>query len=169
MFRCFFPDGYAESVFDIPYDALKSNGIFNLLFDVDNTLAPVASPEPDPAIADLFMRLKSAGFNICLLSNGGHGRAERFAGPLGVPFIAKAKKPAVGGLESAMRVLSARTADTAIIGDQIFTDILCGRRGKIHTVLVRPVAKNEQWYIKIKRMLEAPVLADYHAKRRQAR
>ena len=166
MLRFFYPDVYAESVFDVDYDGLKTNGIVNLLFDIDNTLAPVVSPDPDAGVIELFGKLTDAGFNICLLSNGGPGRAERFAEPLGVPFVAKAKKPAAAGLKKVLLILPADHTKTAIIGDQLFTDILCGKRNKIYSILVRQISEDEQWYIKIKRVLETPVLACFRKKRR---
>ena len=168
MFRYFFPDSYAKDVSDVQYGDLKSNGIVNLLFDIDNTLSPVAVPEPDVKTIDLIARLKDMGFNICLLSNGGYKRAARFAAPLGVPFVAKAGKPASKGLNNALGAIDAITANTAVIGDQIFTDILCGKRNNIYAALVRPVSGHEQWYIKLKRVLEAPVLTRYFKKQRAA-
>jgi len=165
MYRFFYPDGFAPSVYKIRYDELKTDGINNLLFDIDNTLAPVRARKPTPELVALFDGLKASGFNICLLSNGKAPRVREFAGELNVPFIAKARKPALRGMKSALGMLSAEYSKTAIIGDQIFTDILCGKITKTRAVLVEPITKTEQWYIKIKRFLEKFILNEYKRKK----
>ena len=42
----FAPDIYEQSIFNINYKALKKSGIKCLLFDLDNTLAPIKSTMP---------------------------------------------------------------------------------------------------------------------------
>ena len=44
--------------------------------------------------------------------------------------------------------------DTAVIGDQIFTDILGGKRMNLYTILVEPISKREFFGTKIMRILE---------------
>jgi len=165
MMKYFYPDVYVSSIFDIPYDELLSEGIKNILFDIDNTLAPINVPEPGTELIVLFNKLRDMGFSICILSNGGTGRVNVYANALGVPFIAKAGKPFSKGVDTALKILNAGYSDTVIIGDQLFTDILCGKRKKIKTVLVKPISNVEEWYVKLKRIFEKPVLAGYLRKR----
>jgi len=159
--KYFYPDIYESSVFNIPYDDLWSDGIKNILFDIDNTLAPINVPEPGTELLVFFDKLKETGFNICILSNGGEGRVNVYANALGAPFVAKAKKPFSKGVEKALKILSADCSNSVIIGDQLFTDIFCGKRKKIKTVLVKPISNVEEWYVKLKRILEKPVMAGY--------
>jgi len=165
MKNLFFPDAYAPSVYDIDYDGLLAGGIVNLLFDVDNTLAAVREALPSAELKFLFASLANMGFRVCLLSNGGARRVKLFASELGASYVAKSKKPAFKGLRLALSMLDAERGDTAIIGDQLFTDVLCGKRARIHAILVKPISADEQWYIKLKRMLETPLLAAYMRKR----
>ena len=47
------PDMYQKSIHTINYDSLLSRGIKCLLFDLDNTLAPITEKTPNEKIADL--------------------------------------------------------------------------------------------------------------------
>ena len=165
MINLIYPDAYASSVYDIDYGGLKAGGIVNLLFDVDNTLAAVREALPTAELKSLFASLTNEGFRVCLLSNGGAQRVKLFASELGASYVAKSKKPAFKGLRLALSMLDAKHSDTAIIGDQLFTDVLCGRRARINAILVKPISTDEQWYIKLKRVLEMPLLAAYMRKR----
>ena len=161
MMRTFFPDRHAPSVYDIPYDELKSKGYINILFDIDNTLERVSVPTPGRALVSFFNGLTEAGFSVCLLSNGRRRRVSTFAAALDVPYVCKASKPLFHGANKALALLGADKASSVIIGDQIFTDVLCGRLNKIYTVLVRPLSNEEEWFVKLKRLIEKPVLREY--------
>ena len=62
MFRCFFPDEYLNSAYDIDYDRLYREGYRGLIYDIDNTLVPHGAPADERAIA-LFRHLKELGFS----------------------------------------------------------------------------------------------------------
>jgi predicted HAD superfamily phosphohydrolase YqeG len=49
-------------------------------------------------------------------------------------------------------------AQTAVVGDQIFTDILGGNRAGLYTILVKPLARREFVGTKINRTLEIFIL-----------
>ena len=42
----------------------------------------------------------------------------------------------------------------AVVGDQIFTDVLGGNRAGCFTILTEPFDKNEFWFVKVKRLFE---------------
>jgi len=169
MFSYFFPDLSEQTIFNIPYGRLKESGRVNLLFDIDNTLAPVNVGEPGSELIFFITKLKNMGFNICLLSNGGKKRVKSFAEILEVKYVPKARKPFKKGVNKALALLSADTENSVIIGDQIFTDILCGKRNNIYAILVRPMSKTEEWFVKLKRVFEKPVLAEYERKQADER
>ena len=58
-------------------------------------------------------------------------RAKRYAQSLGVPYIGHAGKPKPGSFRRAMEQMGAGPGQTAIVGDQIFTDILGGKRAGV--------------------------------------
>ena len=162
MFNKLFPDKYFDSVYDIDYGALRLAGVSYLVFDIDNTLAPFDVSEPYPQTIKLFADLRFQGFNICLLSNNSHARVEAFNARLGVASVARARKPGRGGLHRALAQLGAANSNTAIIGDQIFTDVWCAKRNGLLSVLVKPVCPGrDEFMVRIKRVLEKYVIRQY--------
>lgn len=129
-----------RSIFDIEPSALAAAGIRLLLADLDNTLVPYGVPEPDEAVRAWERALKAEGVKLFILSNNRKSdRARRFAEALGVPFIGHAGKPKTPSFYRAMEEMGCTPAQTAIVGDQIFTDILGGRRAGVTTLLVEPI------------------------------
>ena len=162
-----FPKEAAASVYDIDYDKLWQAGIRGLIFDIDNTLVTFDIPTPPAEIVDLLHGLKRKGFGICLLSNNCEERVKGFSQNLGYHHIWKAKKPGLTGISRAMEHLGLAAEQVAIVGDQIFTDCLVGNRLGIHTILTTPIAKRDEWTVKLKRLPEKFVLRAYE-QRRQA-
>ena len=134
------PHWTGGSIFDIDPAALARRGITLLLADLDNTLAPYGVPEPSDRVRAWNSALEQAGVTLFVLSNNRHPqRPERFAHALGVPFLGHAGKPKPGGFLRAMERMGRTPAQTAIVGDQIFTDILGGRNAGVFTLLVEPI------------------------------
>ena len=52
---------------------------------------------------------------------------EQFAERLGLPCIAQAMKPLPWGVRAAVKKLESQPSQTAIVGDQIFADVMAGR------------------------------------------
>ena len=123
-----------RSIFDIEPAALARRGIRLLLADLDNTLAPYGEPEPTQAVRDWAAALGEQGITLFVLSNNRHPeRPRRFSQALGVPFLGHAGKPKPGGFRRAMEQMSCTPEQTAIVGDQLFTDILGGRNAGVFT------------------------------------
>jgi len=127
-------------IYEIPPKALAERGIRLLLADLDNTLVPYGVPEPDQALRDWKAALSAAGVTLFVLSNNRKpDRPRRFSEALGVPFIGHAGKPKAASFHEAMARMGCTPEQTAIVGDQIFTDILGGRNAGVTTLLVEPI------------------------------
>ena len=160
MFRCFFPDEYLDSTYDINFDKLYAEGYRGLLFDIDNTLVPHGAPADERACA-LFAHLKELGFRSCFLSNNQIERVSSFNDVIGESFIENAHKPSVKNYRKAMEMLGTDTSNTIFIGDQLFTDIYGAKRAGIRNILVKPIHPKEEIQIVLKRYLEKIVLYFY--------
>jgi len=165
----FFPDMYLDSIFKIEYDELFSRGMRGLVYDIDNTLAEIDRPEPNDRLIVLFDSLKEMGYDICLLSNNNEGRVRRFNEKLKIHAIHRAAKPRSRGIKKAMSLLGTDEKNTVIIGDQIFTDVWCGKSHGLYTILVRPVAKKDELTVRFKRWPERIILALYQHKAKRER
>ena len=150
----FFPREHYNSVFEIDYETLYAKGFRGLIFDIDNTLAAFDIPDPPAEVVELINHLKQIGFGVCLLSNNNEQRVVAFNNPLELPAIHKAGKPKKRGILKAVSLLNLPKEQTAIIGDQLFTDIWGGNRCGVHTILVDPLATRDEWTVKLKRKPE---------------
>ena len=160
MFRCFFPDEYLDSAYDIDYEKLYQEGYRGLLFDIDNTLVPHGAPADERAVK-LFARLREIGFKSCFLSNNQIERVASFNEKIGEHYIENAHKPAVRNYERAMELLGTDRSNTVFIGDQLFTDVWGAKRAGIRNILVKPIHPKEEIQIVLKRYLEKIVLHFY--------
>lgn len=134
------PNGFYESVLDIRPEDLRRRGITLLLADLDNTLVPYKTPLPTQELKQWREELAAGGVELFLLSNSRKpSRPQRFANALGIDFIGHAGKPKGGGYRKAMERTGRTAEQTAIVGDQIFTDVLGGTLAGITTILVRPI------------------------------
>jgi len=68
-------------------------------------------------------------------------------------------KPRRKGLAAALEMIGSESARTAMIGDQVFTDVLGGRRMGMYTILVKPMARREFVGTKVSRLFERGLLA----------
>ena len=161
MLEIFFPDEHVTSIYHIDLLKLKQKNIVGLIFDIDNTLVPYFVDQADSRLIDYFTQLQRQGFKICLLSNSSAQRVKKFQHALKVPVVASARKPFIGKLRQAMALIATASTNTAIIGDQVFTDVWAGNRAGITTILVNPISRREQWRTWIKRGLEAKLLQIY--------
>ncbi|HHW56721.1 MAG TPA: YqeG family HAD IIIA-type phosphatase [Clostridia bacterium] len=158
MYKKLIPDMIVESIHKIDLNLLKEKGISNLVLDIDNTLVPKESKIPDKTTIEWLEKVKKEGFGVCLVSNNTKKRVNEFREKIDVPGIAWAIKPRKGAFKKALKILDAKPHETALIGDQIFTDILGGKRAGLYTILVKPLSKEELGWTKLMRKAERHVL-----------
>lgn len=133
-------DFLADSIYDISIEALARRGIKLLLADLDNTLVPYGVPLPDEKLINWRDELHAYGITLFVLSNNRHEHRPRiFSEGLDVPYIGHAAKPYQKSFLRAMEEMHVTKEQTAIIGDQIFTDVLGGNRAGVTTILVKPI------------------------------
>ena len=130
----------ADDIYKIRGEALARQGIRLLLADLDNTLVPYGVPLPDERLKAWRDDLAAHGVTLFVLSNNRHeSRPRIFSEGLEVPYIGHAGKPKTPSFHQAMEQMGVTKEQTAIIGDQVFTDVLGGNRAGVTTILVRPI------------------------------
>ena len=65
----FRPDYIFEKTTKITPDFLRSQGVTNLLLDVDNTLTTHDNPQPSPGIEDWLAEMRANGISMMIISN----------------------------------------------------------------------------------------------------
>lgn len=159
--RQFYPDCEADSAYTIDYEDLYERGFRGLIFDIDNTLVPHGAPATEEARTH-FCRLREMGFQTMLLSNNRESRVQPFAEEVGSRYLHKAGKPGQAGYKRAMGLMGTAAANTAFVGDQLFTDVWGAKKAGMYTFLVKPIHPKEEIQIVLKRYPERIVLYFYH-------
>jgi len=158
MFEFLAPDEVAASVSEVDLDALAERGIEGLLLDVDNTLVGWGSLDMSEATIEWVTRAK-ARFSLCLLSNSvGGKRMRRLAEQLDIPAIAVwglGRKPFRGGVAASLKLTGTSPERTALIGDQLLTDIAAGNRSGLHTIWVEKISPMEFIGTRLNRNVES--------------
>ncbi|MDZ4064537.1 MAG: YqeG family HAD IIIA-type phosphatase [Coriobacteriia bacterium] len=153
------PDLYYSSVFSIDLDDLRRRHVDTLLVDLDNTLLPRDTNLVTAEHHEWARRLSDAGFSVCLVSNNWHERVHAVASEMGFELVSKAVKPLPFAFLRALRLVGARRSGAAVIGDQLFTDVLGGKLLGMTTVLVQPLSSADLPHTLVLRRIERLVLA----------
>lgn len=152
------PQFLLRDVYDLTDEFLKEHGIRGIIFDIDNTLVGFRTPVPTAENLELFARLQGQGVQIAIASNNSAKRVDRFAEGLGIPAYHRSCKPLGFILGKIRREFGLKNGQIALVGDQIYTDMLGGNCAGMITALVEPIDHKETVFFKVKRAMERPVI-----------
>ena len=149
-----YPKAYFEKVQDITIQFLIKNKIKALVLDVDNTLI-AKNKEISEEIISWAKEIRGQGVKLYILSNtNDKKKVIKIANTLKIPYAYFGMKPLKIGFKKVQKQLQEPFERIAIVGDQIFTDIIGGNRCKMFTILVDPIEEKEYWYTAWKRPIE---------------
>ena len=155
MNRIFVPNQYVASLRDVDPRSLMEVGIRGVLLDLDNTLVSWRRSDLDPNMEEWVARAIEAGLKLCIVSNTWRrSRIQNIADQLHIPYILRAGKPRRGSLTRALEMVGTAPAETAVIGDQLFTDVVGGNRIGAYTILCVPMPGQEFFGTSIVRNFE---------------
>ena len=159
-----FPHKIYDDVTGIRPEYLQEKGIRGLLLDIDGTLARTKDPEPSPAIDAWLREMQENGIQLYILSNNkSPARTESYAKRIGCDWRHKSKKPSTKGFLAAAEHLGLQPHELAIVGDQIYTDVLGGLRSGMWTLMVQST-DTYLWYFPLRRLVELPFRFERRAK-----
>jgi HAD superfamily phosphatase (TIGR01668 family) len=164
MLRKLCPQVQTESVAKLQPEFFAEQGIKGIIVDLDNTLVAWGGDVLDPEMEAWVRQMKAAGLRLCILSNALENRVKKVGETLGVPFVSRAVKPRKSPFKKAMEILGTIPEETAVIGDQLFTDILGGNRLDLYTVWTTPISKEEFVSTKAVRRIERLVVRRFRRK-----
>ena len=159
-----YPKGYFKKVSEISLEYLKQNNIKGLILDVDNTLIDYYRNMTDDTI-NWLKELQKNGIQMCILSNSNKKeKVEEVSKKLNIDkYSYFAKKPLKMGFKKAKKMLGLDVKEIAVIGDQIFTDVIGSNRMKMHSILVEPIKEKDMIVTLIKRPIENAIKRKYLA------
>lgn len=160
------PDYCFADFSEITPNFLKNEGIRCILCDIDNTLVTYDDATPTVPVTEWLTALDASGITVIFLSNNTAERVSVFTESLNNPWYAPAGKPLTKTARKALKIHGFTPSETAVLGDQVFTDVWTGNfiKAKL-TLLVPPIKDKTSLFFKAKRFLEKPFLARY--RRRQ--
>jgi hypothetical protein len=156
--QIFLPAKTYDTIFDIPLQELYTFGIRGVIFDLDNTLTEWNNPKLSRETVSWMAKARKYGFQMCFVSNNSDIRVREVAENVKVPFVARAGKPRRRSFRRAMELMRTKPETTAVVGDQIFTDILGGNRLGLFTIMVTPISRKEFIGTRLVRVIEKLIL-----------
>jgi len=158
----FKPTAMKKDVLEITPGFLKKLGVKAVLLDIDNTLASYKSHEPINGAVEWVKTIQNAGFKVIVVSNNFEKRVNPIAAKFGLPFITFAMKPLPFGYLRASKILGVKCRECAIIGDQIFTDVMGANLCSMKSVLLEPIEVETGFSYDIRRGLEKGMRKRYN-------
>lgn len=110
--------------------------------------------------------MRGQGIKLYILSNTNNKeKVEKVAQTLEIPYKHFAMKPLKRGFKYIQKETKINPENIAVVGDQIFTDVLGGNRSNMFTILVDPIdSQKDYWYTAWKRPIENKIKNNYKAK-----
>lgn len=152
------PRRYVESLVGIDPAGLAADGIRGLVIDFDNTMVPRRTQEATDELVAWLERVGASGIAVCIVSNNFGTRIVGAAERLGLPVVTRAAKPRAKAFQLGMQAMQTAPSETAVIGDQLFTDVLGGNRLGLATILVIPLPGPDLPHTLVLRRIEARLL-----------
>ena len=163
--KSLYPNIYLNKVEEITIQTLIKNKIKLLILDVDNTLIDYYKNLSEEVI-NWAKEMKGQGIKLYILSNtNNEEKVKTVAQKLDIPYKHFAMKPLKRGFKYIQKETNITPENIAVVGDQIFTDVLGGNRSKMFTILVEPIdSKKDYWYTAWKRPIENKIKNKYKTK-----
>ena len=156
------PDVKLHGITDITVELLNKHDIKALLLDVDNTMSTHHGTVLTDGLTEWIAKMSDSGIKLMVLSNSKRFRIEPFAARIGLPFISLGCKPLPVGYLRGVKALDKKRKNVAIVGDQIFTDVLGGNVVGVKTILLTPIKLEDGWSFKVRRRLEKKLYKKYN-------
>lgn len=156
-----YPNAYFKNVLEITIDFLNKNKIKGLILDVDNTLIDYNKNVLN-GLEKWIEHMKQNNVKLYILSNSNKkDKVSSVANKLNIEYSYLAKKPFKFGFNKVMKILKLNPENIAVIGDQIFTDVIGANRCNMFAILVKPIDEKDIWVTKIKRPIENKIIKKY--------
>lgn len=162
------PDAVVASVTEVTPDFLQARGVRAVMVDLDDTLLASGSELLEPPFREWLETLRGAEVPVVILSNGTHTRVARWARELGVVGLPLTGKPLARAFRQGLAELGTPAHETAMVGDQLFTDVLGANLAGMVSVLVTPLSPGKLLHTRALRRLERVLLRRYRLTHRFA-
>ena len=154
------PDRFVTRLASVSLDELEGMGLRGLIVDLDNTLMGFRQTELCQDHLAWCEQAHDRGFKMVMVSNNFTERVTGIARQLRIPCIPNALKPLPFGMMRAVRMLELPHEQIAVVGDQLFTDVLSGKLCGLYTILTEPIETKDFPLTKVFRFFERMILPE---------
>lgn len=162
MLNLFLPNKHVQSIYELTPEMFKDEGIAGIVVDLDNTLVPWNVADATDEVRQWLEALIKANLKVMIFSNNDEERVKRFAEPLNIPYIYRAKKPLKQSFNRAAKMMGISAGQLAVVGDQLLTDILGGNRIGAYTILVVPIVESDAPITQFNRQTEKLIMNHFY-------
>ena len=149
---------------DISPEYLRSSGIRLLMLDFDNTIVPYTTNLAAGEMEKWLQTMKTSDIKLCVVSNSKRDRVKIFCEKYDIDCITHAKKPFSKGIRECLERYGIPENRCALVGDQIYTDVLGANCAGVKSILVKSI-DNHTFWLKARHVLEKPFI--YLARKRR--
>ena len=152
------PTYITEKLTDLTPELLQAKNIDFLMLDFDNTIVPYTADVPTDEVEKWLQNMVQSPIGMCVVSNSKRNRVVDFCNARGIPCITHSNKPFQKGIRACRDRFGLDMKKTAMVGDQIYTDVLGGNWGGAKSILVKPIHLHNIW-LTMRHWLELPFIA----------
>ena len=151
------PKLITDELTDLSVQCLKERKIRLLMMDFDNTIVPYTTDIATDKMASWLRNMNASEIRLCVVSNSKNNRVKIFCEKYGIDCITHAKKPFTKGINECLTKYGIPAAESALVGDQIFTDTFGANNAGVMPILVRAIDNHNIW-LKLRHVAELPFI-----------
>lgn len=151
------PKMLCPALTDLTVERLHRAGVTFLMLDFDNTIVPYTNDVPTPEMEAWLQAMQASDIGLCVVSNSHKTRVVKFCEARGIPCITHSKKPFSKGIFQCRDKFSLDLSHAALVGDQIYTDVLGANCAGAVSILVRPIHLHNIW-LRLRHVAELPFI-----------
>ena len=151
------PKMLCPALTDLTVERLHRAGVTFLMLDFDNTIVPYTNDVPTPEMEAWLQAMQASDIGLCVVSNSHKTRVVKFCEARGIPCITHSKKPFSKGISQCRDIFSLDLSHAALVGDQIYTDVLGANCAGAVSILVRPIHLHNIW-LRLRHVAELPFI-----------
>ena len=151
------PSFIAPALTDVDGALLDRLGVKLLMLDFDNTIVPYTTSVPTEKMERWLEWVKTSGVQVCVVSNSRKPRVREFCARYGIDCITHARKPFSRGIRQCLERYGIPAQQAALVGDQIYTDVLGANSMGVTSILVSAI-HNHNFWLKARHVLELPFI-----------
>ncbi len=158
------PKWIAPALPSLTPEMLHALNIRLLMLDFDNTIVPYTTNIPTDAMLAWLREMQQSDIQLCVVSNSRRERVKVFCEEYGIACITHARKPFSKGIRQCLNQHRIPVSNCALVGDQIYTDVLGANCAGVASILVEAI-DNHNFWLKLRHVAELPFI--YAAKKRR--